>query len=63
MENTFEVIFYEEDGSFWGEVKDVKGCYSQGDTFIDFTKNMQKAIALHLDIDENSIVMNFINGV
>jgi len=40
------VIIHEDpDGGFWGEVRALQGCYSQGETVEELKHNIREAIA------------------
>lgn len=46
----FIVVFeQEEDGGFSVSVPSLPGCFSQGDTFEEATKNIREAIELYLE--------------
>ncbi|MBU1246388.1 type II toxin-antitoxin system HicB family antitoxin [Patescibacteria group bacterium] len=47
---TFNVVFEKEKaGGYCVSVPSLPGCYSQGDTFEETTKNIQEAIELYLE--------------
>lgn len=46
----FTVIIHEEDGGFWGEVPDLPGCCSQGDTLEEMIYNIKEAIIAILSV-------------
>jgi len=41
-----------EEGGYWASVKGVPGCYSQGETKAEVTRNIREAIAAHFDLPE-----------
>ena len=47
------VVEKDENGIFFGEVINLPGCYSQGNTLKEFEKNIKEAIELYLE-DEPS---------
>lgn len=47
---TFNVVFLEEsDRGYSASVPALPGCFSQGDTFEEATKNIKEAIGLYLE--------------
>jgi predicted RNase H-like HicB family nuclease len=49
--SSFAVVIHQEaSGGFWGEVPDLPGCYSQGETVEDLLANMREAIAGTLEV-------------
>jgi predicted RNase H-like HicB family nuclease len=55
-------IFIErdEDGYYVGEVPQLKGCYSQGETLDDLIANIKEVIELCLEDEDNSNFSEFI---
>lgn len=53
MQRKFSVLIYqEEDGTFWGEVAELPGCFSQGETVDELLEHMKEAIEVYtLDND------------
>lgn len=48
MQRKFSVlIFQEEDSTFWGEVAELPGCFSQGETIDELLEHMKDAIELY----------------
>lgn len=41
------VLHFGDDGIWWVESPDVKGCYSQGDTQQEAVENMKEALQTH----------------
>ncbi len=57
----FNAIFLEEDdGGYSVSVPVLPGCFSQGDSFEDAVKNIQEAIELYLD-EENDMMVGEAN--
>lgn len=53
---SFIIIFEQEgDGGFSVNVPSLPGCFSQGDTFEEATRNIQSAIKLYLKDSEKSL--------
>ena len=50
MRNFAIVIHEEPDGGFWGEVPDLPGCYSQGETVDELEHNIREAIGGVLEV-------------
>ena len=53
------VFTQEEDGRFSVSVPSLPGCFSQGDTLDEAKKNIQEAIELYLEDDEESEERHF----
>ena len=50
MQMSFKIVLHrEEDGGYWVEVPDLKGCYSQGNSRDDALKNIKEAIELYIE--------------
>ena len=48
---SFAVVIHEEpEGGFWGEVPELPGCYSQGDTMDELKDNIREAIVGVLEV-------------
>lgn len=51
MARTFHALIeQDEDGGYVGNVSELKGCVSQGDTLDEFMENIKEAIALCLEV-------------
>ena len=50
----YVVIERDEDGYYGGEVPQLKGCYSQGDTIDELLTNIKEVIELCLEEQEES---------
>lgn len=53
MIQTYRVIVHKaEEGGYWGEVLELPGCVSQGETLEEFNQNIREAIdaVLHSDL-------------
>lgn len=50
-----DVIIHKEENGYWAEVPALKGCYSQGETIEEITKNIKEAITawFSVEIPEN----------
>lgn len=44
----FNAILHHEDGAYWGEVPELPGCFSAGDTRSEVEADTVKAVELHL---------------
>lgn len=44
------VIHQEEGGGFWGEVPQLPGCYSQGETVPELMENLREAAEGYLEV-------------
>lgn len=54
---TFNAVFLEEsDGGYSVSVPFLPGCFSQGDTFEDATKNIKEAIELYFEDEREEAV-------
>ncbi|MCO5183959.1 MAG: type II toxin-antitoxin system HicB family antitoxin [Anaerolineae bacterium] len=57
----YVVIERDEDGIYVGEVPQLSGCYSQGETIDELMRNMREVIELCLDeLDDESEITEFI---
>ncbi len=59
--STYTVIVHEADeGGYWGEVLELPGCVSQGETLEELKKNIKEAIeaVLEADAQEPHIAIN-----
>lgn len=45
----FTVRVHEEDGSYWGEVLELPGCFASGDTLDELRAGLDDAVRLHRD--------------
>ncbi len=51
-ENIFRAVIHAEaDGGFWAEVPDLPGCFTQGSTLDEVYRNLNEAIACHLNLE------------
>ena len=48
----YVVVLKDEDGFFFGEVPQIKACYSQGHSLQELLENMKEVICLNLRDDE-----------
>ncbi len=37
------------EGGYWAEVKSLPGCYSQGDTRAELSRNIREAVSCHIE--------------
>ncbi len=44
------VIHQETEGGFWGEIPQLPGCYSQGDTVPELMENLREAAEGYLEV-------------
>jgi predicted RNase H-like HicB family nuclease len=42
------VDVHREDGSYWAEVKELRGCFASGDTAAELIESVEEAVALYL---------------
>jgi predicted RNase H-like HicB family nuclease len=56
----YVVIERDEDGYFIGEVPQLKGCYSQGDTLDELMDNIREVIELCLEDEQIDFLPEFI---
>jgi len=56
----YVVIERDEDGYFIGEVPQLKGCYSQGDTLDELMENIREVIELCLEDEQIDFLPEFI---
>ena len=56
----YVVIERDEDGYYVGEVPQLRGCYSQGQTLDELMANMREVIELCLADEEAGVVSEFI---
>ena len=54
------VVHTEEEGSYWAEVPELPGCFTQGDTLDELYHNLVEAIACHLDVATNRVRVGFL---
>ena len=48
--NSYTVIVYQaEEGGYWGEVLELPGCVSQGETIDEFRRNIREALEAVLE--------------
>lgn len=48
-------VYTEAEGSYWAEVLDLPGCFTQGQTLDEVYHNLTEAIACHLDVEPASV--------
>jgi predicted RNase H-like HicB family nuclease len=56
----YVVIERDEDGYYVGEVPQLQGCYSQGETIDELMKNIREVIELCLEDDNPEDVSKFV---
>jgi predicted RNase H-like HicB family nuclease len=56
----YVVIERDEDGYYVGEVPQLKGCYSQGETIDELMSNMREVIELCLEEEQADYLPEFI---
>jgi len=49
------VIHADVGGGYWAEVPELPGCFSQGDTLDIVYRNVQEAVASHLDLEVGQV--------
>ena len=53
--SSYKVIVHEaEEGGFWGEVLELPGCVSQGETIDEFRRNIREALEAVLESESQS---------
>ena len=43
------IVEKSEDGGYWASVRELPGCYSDGETLAELEGNVREAIRLHLE--------------
>lgn len=43
------IVEKSEDGGYWASVRELPGCYSEGETLAELEGNVREAIRLHLE--------------
>lgn len=56
----YVIIERDEDGYYVGEVPQLKGCYSQGETIDELMNNIKEVIELCLEDEENDSMSEFV---
>lgn len=56
----YVIIERDEDGYYVGEVTQLKGCYSQGETIDELMENMKEVIALCLEDEKMENIGEFV---
>lgn len=55
---TYPALFHKENGAYWVEFPDLKGCQSVGDTLEDATENAKEALRGYaLTLSESEITL------
>lgn len=49
MKKTYTMIVHKEDDCFWGECKEIEGCFAQAKTIKKLKKRMQKSIDVYIN--------------
>lgn len=52
MKKTYTIIVHVEEDGFWGECKEIEGCFAQAKTIEELKKLMAKAIYMYFSNDE-----------
>ncbi len=52
MKKTYTIIVHKEDDGFWGECKEIEGCFAQAKTIEELKKFMADAIYMYYSNDE-----------
>ncbi len=53
--NTYHVVVHEaEEGGYWGEIIELPGCVSQGETIEEFRNNIREALGAVLDSESQT---------
>ena len=61
---TYRVITHQaEEGGYWGEVLELPGCVSQGETMDEFRTNIREAIDAVLAVTENPMIELYVESV
>ncbi|MEA5509442.1 type II toxin-antitoxin system HicB family antitoxin [Crocosphaera sp. UHCC 0190] len=56
----YVIIERDEDGYYIGEVPQLKGCYTQGETLDELMINIKEVIELCLEDEENNTLSKFV---
>lgn len=54
MKKTYTIIVHKEDDIFWGECKEIEGCFAQANTIEELKERMIESIYLYYSSDEAS---------
>lgn len=57
VRNKFHLVPHFEDGSWWGEVEELPGCFATGDDFGELLESLSESIAVYLDGRDGRIEM------
>ena len=52
MKKTYTIIIHKEEDGYWGECKELEGCFAQAKTVQEVISLMQKSIYLYFENDE-----------
>ena len=52
MKKTYTIIVHAEEDGFWGECKEIKGCFAQAKTIEELKKLMAKSIYMYYNDNE-----------
>lgn len=53
MKKTYTIIVHKEDNGFWGECKEIEGCFAQANTIEELKKMMAESIYLYFNNDKD----------
>ena len=51
MNKTYTIIIHKEDDGYWGECKEIEGCFAQAKTVKELIKLMQENIYFYFEKD------------
>lgn len=51
MAKTYTIIIHKEDDGYWGECKEIEGCFAQAKTVEELISMMKKAIYIYFEDD------------
>jgi predicted RNase H-like HicB family nuclease len=49
------IIHTDENGEYWAEIPELPGCFTQGETLDEVYRNLQEAVACHLDLTADQV--------
>lgn len=52
MKKTYTIIIHKEEDGYWGECKELEGCFAQAKTVDELVLLMQKSIYMYFENDE-----------
>nr|DAR07013.1 MAG TPA: putative nuclease [Caudoviricetes sp.] len=53
MKKTYTIIVHKEEDGFWGECKEIEGCFAQAKTIEELKRMMAESIYLYFNNDKD----------